>query len=74
MSDDTDMDRILSRRARVVSIVIAFTMLGWMAAQWVGLKAGIEDRYFFLFDLFALAAFLWALFVTWQIWRRRRDN
>ena len=25
-------------------------------------------------DLAALAAFIWAFFVTYQIWRKRRDN
>jgi hypothetical protein len=74
MSDGTDPDKILARQARLVSIVIAATMVGWMAAQWTGGRLGLPDRYVFLVDLFALAGFLWALFVTWQIWRKRRDN
>ncbi|MEP3296248.1 MAG: DUF5337 family protein, partial [Pseudoruegeria sp.] len=28
----------------------------------------------FLFDLAALAAFFWALVVTYQIWRHRQNN
>ena len=74
MSDGTDPDKILARQARLVSIVIAATMVGWMAAQWMVGRLGLPDRYVFLVDLFALAGFLWALFVTWQIWRKRRDN
>ena len=66
MSDGTDPDKILARQARLVSIVIAATMVGWMAAQWIGGRLGLPDRYVFLVDLFALAGFLWALFVTWQ--------
>lgn len=74
MSDqlDPDTDRELARQARLVSIVIAATMILWMTAQWTGGKLGLPDHYVFLFDLFALAGFLWALIVTWQIWRKRR--
>ena len=73
MSEKPDVDKALGRRARVVSLVIAGTMLLWMIAQWAGGKLGLPDRYVFLFDLFALAGFLWALIVTWQIWRKRRE-
>jgi hypothetical protein len=31
-------------------------------------------RFVFLFDLAAIAALIWALVVTMQIWRARRDN
>ena len=71
---DPNTDRALSRQARLVSIVIAVTMILWMAAQWMGGKIGLPEHYVFLFDLFALAGFLWALIVTWQIWRKRRGN
>ena len=76
MSDrtDVDTDRALGRQARVVSIVIALTMILWMGAQWLGGKLGWPDHYVFLFDLFALAGFLWALIVTLQIWRKRRET
>ena len=74
MNNGLDPDKMLARQARVVSIVIAATMVGWMIAQWAGGRLGLPDRYVFLVDLFALAGFLWALIVTWQIWRKRRDN
>lgn len=74
MNNDTEEDQALGRQARTVSIVIATTMLLWMGAQWAGGQLGWPDRYVFLFDLFALAGFLWALIVTWQIWRKRRGN
>jgi Family of unknown function (DUF5337) len=74
MSEGNEADKGLARQARVVSIVIAVTMLCWMGAQWLGGRLGLPDRFVFLFDLFALAGFLWALIVTWQIWRKRRDN
>ena len=74
MMDDGNDNRTELRTARVVSIVIAGTMILWMAAQWLGGWLGLPDRYVFLFDLLALAGFLWALIVTWQIWRKSRDN
>ena len=58
---------------RLVSVVIAGTMILWMAAQWIGGELGLPSEYVFLFDLFALAGFLWAIFVTRQLWRKRRD-
>ncbi|MBP9183069.1 MAG: DUF5337 domain-containing protein [Fuscovulum sp.] len=61
-----------ARQARQVALVLAVTMLLWMGAQVVGGEMGWEPRFAFLFDLAALAAFFWALVVTYQIWRARR--
>ena len=74
MADRTETERALGRQARLVSIVIAGTMILWMLAQWLGGKLGLPAKYAFLIDLFALAGFLWALIVTWQIWRKGRTN
>ena len=67
-------DRQLAKTARMVAIVIAATMLAWIGAQWLGPRMGLAGRYAFLFDLAALAAFVWALVVTFQIWRKRRED
>lgn len=72
MSDDHE--KSLSRQARLVSVVIATTMIFWMLAQFIGGQLGLPSHYVFLFDLFALAGFFWALVVTWQIWRKRRNT
>ncbi len=61
-----------ARQARLVGIVLAVTMVLWMGAQYLGGQLGLETRYVFLFDLCAIAAFVWALVVTYQIWRGRR--
>ena len=74
MAISADQEKILARRARLVAVVIAATMVLWMGAQVLGGRIGLEARYVFLFDLAALAAFFWALVVTYQIWRRRRDS
>lgn len=69
---DPDQDRHLARQARLVAFVIAGTAVLWMGAQWLGGMMGWQARYVFLFDLAAIAAFIWAMFVTYQIWRKRR--
>ncbi len=66
--DGRDMAR--AREARLVAVVIAATMVLWLGLQWLGGQLGWDPSYAFLFDLAALAAFIWALVVTWQIWRR----
>ncbi len=64
----------LARKARMVAVVIAATMLLWIGAQWLGGTLGLEPRYVFLFDLAALAAFVWAMVVIYQIWRDKRQQ
>jgi len=49
-------------------------MLVWMGAQWLGAQMGWPIRFVFLFDLAAIAAMIWALVVTYQIWRARQNN
>lgn len=71
---DNDKDRGNARQARLVALVIAMTMVLWMAAQWLGGEMGWQTRYVFLFDLLALAGFAWAMIVTYRIWRTRRDD
>lgn len=70
---DPDTERHLARQARQVALVIAGTMLLWMGAQYVGGEMGWPPKYTLLFDLAALAGFTWALVVTYQIWRKRRN-
>ena len=71
---DRDPGQDIARQGRIVALVIAGAMLLWMGAQFVGAKLALEARYMFLIDLLALAAFVWALIVTYQIWRKRRDS
>ena len=66
-----DKDQALAKKARMVSVVIAVTMLG---AQWLGGKFAMQTRFVFLLDLAALAAFVWAFVVIYQIWRDRRQQ
>lgn len=67
---EADMAR--ARQARLVAVVIAVTALGWMAAQWAGGAFGWQARFVFLFDFAAIAAFVWAMVVTYRTWAQGR--
>ncbi|MEY4695587.1 MAG: hypothetical protein RIT14_15 [Pseudomonadota bacterium] len=67
-------DKALAAQARLAALVIAGTMLLWMGAQYLGGQMNWPPRFVFLFDLAAMAAFLWALVVTYRIWRKRQGN
>jgi len=64
----------LARQARLAAIVIASTMLLWFGLSYLGGQRGWDPRYALLLDFAALAAFFWALVVTWRVWRRGRNN
>ena len=67
-------DQKQARTGRVVSLVIVGAMLLWLAAQWFGPRLGLEGRYALLIDFAAIGALVWALVVTLQLWRARRDK
>jgi len=69
-----EQDSHLARQSRTVAFVIAATTIGWLAAQWLGRELGLPGRYSLLFDLIALAGFIWAFVVTYRIWRGRRSS
>jgi hypothetical protein len=72
MSAETD--KIIAKKGRHVSVVIAGSMVAWLGAQWIGGQLGLPGRYALLFDLAALAALIYAFVNIYQIWRLRRDN
>jgi hypothetical protein len=49
-------------------------MIVWMGASFIGGSIGLEARFAFLFDLAALAAFLWALITLFNAWRLRQTE
>ena len=73
MGHDTEGQR-LEKQGRLAAIVIAGAMIFWIVAQWIGSRLGIDIRFQVLIDLIALAAFAWAMVVTFQIWRKRQNN
>lgn len=70
----SDHDIAVSRKARLVALVMAGTMVLWLGAQWLGGQMGWPTRFVFLFDFLALAAFVWSLVVIYQIWRARQET
>lgn len=63
-----------AKQARLVAIVLVATMVLWMGGQFIGGKLGWEARFVFLFDLAALAGFVFALVVTFRLWRQRKAD
>lgn len=61
-------------QVRLIAVVLVATMALWMFASWAGGFYGWPARFAFLFDFLALAAFGWALIVTFRLWRARRDR
>lgn len=70
MSDASD--KALARKGQTVGLVIAVTMVLWLAVQWVGPAMGLPGRFALLFDFAALAALFWAMVVIYQMWQARR--
>ena len=70
----TDRDTQLKKQTRLASIVILVTMLGWMGISFLGGRLGLPVRYAFLVDFAAIAAFIWALYVLFNVWRARQGG
>ena len=68
----SDRATATGKQSRRAAIAIAGTMLGWMLLQQIGAQYNWPLKYTLLVDLFALAGFIWALIVVFQIWRARR--
>ena len=74
MTPPADQEARHARKSRMVALVIAGSILLWLAAQWLGPQLGLPGRYALLFDFAAIAALIWALVVTYQLWRARQDS
>ena len=67
-------DRERARQGRIVAIVIAVSGLLAFAAPALTATLGLPVRWEMLAYLVALAGFVWALVVTFRIWRSSRDE
>ncbi|MBW4960552.1 DUF5337 domain-containing protein [Sulfitobacter sp. CW3] len=61
----------LARKGRMVALVIAGTMLLWIALQWIAPQFGLPGRYALLFDFAALGALIWAMINIYQMRKAR---
>ena len=62
------------KAGRRVALFIAGVGLFWILTTWLGSALGLSERVRVLFDLFALAGFGWALWMTIDIWRKRQND
>ena len=69
-----DRNAETARKARLTALVIAGTGVFWMLATFIGGEMGLSQRVRALFDLMALAGFIWAFVLIYQIWRARQSN
>ncbi len=67
-----DREIALKKQTKSASIVIIVTMLLWMLVSFVGGRLGLPTRFAFLADFAAIAAFIWALYVLFQVWRAKQ--
>lgn len=74
MNRPTDRDMALARQARLAALVMCGAIVAWVVLQMIGREYGWQARFAFLIDFAALAAFGWALMVTFRIWRQRRAD
>lgn len=72
--ENSAKERKLRGQIRLAAIVMAATMVLWMGAQFIGGQLGLPARFVFLFDLAAIAALVWSLFVTYWVWKARRED
>jgi len=64
--------RWTSRQARIAALVIAGAALLSIFAPQIVTALGLAPRYVILLTLISLAAFFWALVVTFRIWQKSR--
>lgn len=70
-----DKDQAIARKGRHIGMVIAITMVAWLALTlFIGPAVGLPGRFALLFDLAALGGFIYAGVNILQLWRMRRDN
>lgn len=55
-------------------MVIAGTGVFWILATLIGGHLELTNRTRALFDMLALAGFIWAFVLIFQIWRLRQNN
>lgn len=63
-----------ARKGRFTAMVIAGTAVLWVLASLIGAEYGWSNRTRALVDMLALAGFIWALVLIYQLWRARQSN
>lgn len=63
-----------SRKGRQAALVIAGTGVFWVLITLIGEKEGFSQGARLVFDLTALAGFVFAFWLIFQLWRMRQDK
>ncbi|MGI9367514.1 MAG: DUF5337 domain-containing protein [Ruegeria sp.] len=72
---DEDKELAIARKGRHIGVVIAVTMLLWLAVTlFIGPALELPGRFALLFDFAALAGFVYAVINILQLWRMRQDS
>ena len=71
---NAETDKKIAAKGRQISLVIAGTMILWIAVQFIGRQLGLPGRYALLFDFAALAALIYAGVNILQLRRMRRES
>ncbi|WP_170440853.1 DUF5337 domain-containing protein [Ruegeria arenilitoris] len=75
MDKDKDKEQAIARKGRHIGVVIAVTMLLWLAMTlFIGPALELPGRFALLFDFAAIAAFIYAGVNIFQLWRMRQDS
>ncbi|SDW19783.1 hypothetical protein SAMN05444358_101192 [Ruegeria halocynthiae] len=70
-----DKEQAIAHKGRHIGVVIAVTMLFWLAMNlFIGPALGLTTRHALLFDFAALAGFIYAGVNIFQLWRMRQDS
>ena len=69
-----DRDQAIARQGRQAAIVIACAGLLSIFAPAITRGLGLAPRVEMLLYLISLAAFIWSLVVTWNLWQKTRDK
>ncbi|WP_170460659.1 DUF5337 domain-containing protein [Ruegeria arenilitoris] len=72
---EKDKEQAIARKGRHIGVVIAVTMLLWLAMTlFIGPALELPGRFALLFDFAAIAAFIYAGVNIFQLWRMRQDS
>jgi threonine/homoserine/homoserine lactone efflux protein len=64
----------VARKGRIAALVIAGTALAWILFGLIAEKEGFSQSTRLIFDLVALAGFMFAFWLIFQIWRARQND
>ncbi|MDF1802814.1 DUF5337 domain-containing protein [Thalassovita sp.] len=70
----SDRNTEQARKGRKAAMLIAGTGVFWVLATLIGGQMGLDMRTRALFDLIALAGFILAIAMIYQIWRARQND